>query len=239
MRMRIDKMLGNMGVGTRKEVKLLVRWGRVTVNGQRAWTGADYVDTDTDEVIVDGEIINFRKNVYLMLNKPAGVVSATADSKDSTVIDLVPDEFRHFDLFPVGRLDKDTEGLLIITNDGKLAHGLLSPKKHVEKKYYCRLRDKVKDGYGDAIGAGITLDDGYKTLPGKFEKISDYEGYITRMEGKFHQVKRMFIELENEVTYLKRISMGNLPLDESLELGELRELTEGELSTLRDQSSEE
>lgn len=234
MKLRLDKMLSNMGIGTRREVKQLIKLSRVSINGVAAKSSSDYVNTDRDEVKVDGERVEFRENIYLMLNKPGGYVSATEDSRDATVIDLVPEEFSHYNLFPVGRLDKDTEGLLLLTNDGKLAYNLLSPKKHVDKTYYVVLSESLKEGYFSEFERGVELEDGYITMPAKLEAISG-EGnkcYLTIREGKFHQVKRMFESLGNSVTYLKRISMGSLTLDEELEMGHVRELTDKELENL-------
>lgn len=237
-KLRLDKMLSNMGVGSRKEVKLLIRWGRVTVDGERASSGWDYVDTDKNEVAVDGEIFNFKPKVYLMLNKPQGYVSATEDYKENTVLELVPEEYAHYELFPVGRLDKDTVGLLVLTNDGKLAHEVLSPKKHVPKTYFAKIDGVADETIVDAFKKGVTLDDGYKTLPAELTILSSdasegtSEIELTIHEGKFHQVKRMFESVSMTVTFLKRIRMGNLDLDESLELGEIRELTDEEVSKM-------
>lgn len=243
--MRLDKLLGNMGVGTRKEVKLLVRWGRVLVNGERAWNSSEYVDTDKDEVMVDGEIITYKAQVYLMMNKPQGYVSATEDSRDHTVIELVPEQFCHYELFPVGRLDKDTEGLLILTNDGKLAHDVLTPKKHVPKIYRATIEGIATQKIVEAFKMGVALDDGYKTMPAALTILSVNEENQTSEielmihEGKFHQVKRMFESVEMKVVYLKRVRMGKLELDPTLELGKLRELTEDEIEQMKWTGKEE
>ncbi len=234
--MRLDKLLGNMGYGSRKEVKLLLKQKAVTVDGAVVKDAAMHVDPDTQDVSVYGERVFYTEFIYLMMNKPAGVISATEDSYDKTVIDLLDPMSQHFKPFPVGRLDKDTEGLLLITNDGQLSHNLLSPKKHVPKTYYATIDGVVTEADIEAFQKGVTLDDGYVTKPGqlvilKSGKISEIE--LTIHEGKFHQVKRMFEAVDKKVTYLKRLSMGSLKLDESLELGDYRELTELELEALK------
>lgn len=237
-KLRLDKMLSNMGVGSRKEVKLLIRWGRVTIDGERAGSGWDYVDTDKNEVAVDGEILNFKPMIYLMLNKPQGYVSATEDYKENTVLELVPEEYAHYELFPMGRLDKDTVGLLVLSNDGKLAHEVLSPKKHVPKTYYAQIAGVADETTAKAFKEGVVLDDGYKTLPAELKVLStDVDAGTSEIElviheGKFHQVKRMFESVGMTVTFLKRTRMGKLNLDESLELGEIRELTEAEVALM-------
>jgi 16S rRNA pseudouridine516 synthase len=196
-----------------------------------------HVDTAKQIVTLNGEVIEYREFIYLMMNKPQGVLSATEDSVGETVIDLLELGDQVYEPFPVGRLDKDTEGLLLITNDGQLAHKLLSPKKHVPKTYFAVIDQEVTDEDVKAFAQGITLDDGYETKPGELKILksgirSDIELTIT--EGKFHQVKRMFEAVGKKVVYLKRISMGPLPLDESLELGEYRELTDEEVELLKD-----
>jgi len=228
---RLDKLLAHSGYGSRKEVKELIRKGYVTVNEEIIKNDDFKVDETNDEVIVDGIIIDYQKYIYIILNKPDGVISATYDPKDPIVLDLIIDVPTR-GLFPVGRLDKDSEGLLLITNDGKLAHELLSPKKHVEKVYYIEY-----DGHLDIdtvlkFEEGIILEDGYKCLPAKIELIADNKAYVTIKEGKFHQVKRMIKMVNGEVTYLKRIKFGSLILDENLKEGEYRFLTEKELESL-------
>lgn len=233
--MRLDKYLADCGYGTRKEIKKLIKSGAVTVNSIENPLPETKIDENCDKVFVMNNEVIYKKFVYLMLNKPQGVVSAVWDKKFKTVIDLVPDEFLHYELFPVGRLDIDTEGLLIITNDGALSHNLLSPKKHIPKTYYAKVLGKVNDSDAAAFKAGVTLDDGYKTKPAELKilnsgEISEIELTIT--EGKFHQVKRMFESVGKKVEFLKRIKMNALGLDESLKLGEMRELTEDELFDL-------
>lgn len=233
---RLDKLLANAGFGSRKEIKKLARGGNITVNGNPVKDSSVHVSTTDDQVAVNGVEVIYREFVYLMLNKPDGYISATEDSRDATVIDLVPEEFSHYELFPVGRLDKDTVGLLIITNDGKLAHELLSPKKHVPKTYYVKVDGQVTDHHVTLFHQGVVLDDGYKTKPAELKILSSNntsEVELTIMEGKFHQVKRMFAAMDMMVVYLKRISMGCLNLDQELAEGDIRELTEEELSLLK------
>lgn len=234
--MRLDKLLANMGYGSRKEVKLLLKEKAVTVDGVVVKDAAMKVDPDKQEVSVYGERVQYVEFIYLMMNKPPGVISATEDRYDETVIDLLDPLAQHFEPFPVGRLDKDTEGLLLITNDGVLAHNLLSPKKHVPKTYYADIEGEVTQADVEAMRAGVELDDGYVTKPGELVilesgPMSKIE--LTIQEGKFHQVKRMFEAVGKKVVYLKRLSMGTLHLDESLELGDYRELTAVELAALK------
>lgn len=234
--MRIDKLLANIGYGSRKEVKGLLKSGAVKVNGEAIKDAKLQVNPDLEVVTVYGEQVEYKEFIYLMMNKPPGVLSATEDNYQQTVIDLLELEDSVYEPFPVGRLDKDTEGLLLITNDGKLAHQLLSPKKHVPKKYFAVIEGEVTERDIEAFHAGVTLDDGYLTKPGELVIIksgptSDIELTIT--EGKFHQVKRMFAAVDKRVIYLKRLSMGSLQLDDSLELGEYRELTDGEVEGLK------
>ena len=233
--MRLDKLLANMGYGSRKEVKQLLKEKAVTVDGIVVKDAAMKVDPETQDVSVYGERVIYTEFIYIMMNKPPGVISATEDKYDKTVIDLLDPLAQHFKPFPVGRLDKDTEGLLLITNDGNLAHNLLSPKKHVPKTYYATIEGVVTETDIEAFRQGVELDDGYVTKPGelvilKSDAISEIE--LTIQEGKFHQVKRMFESVGKKVTYLKRLSMGTLILDEELELGDYRELTEEELASL-------
>ncbi|HWO75731.1 MAG TPA: pseudouridine synthase [Bacillus sp. (in: firmicutes)] len=234
--MRIDKILANLGYGSRKEVKKLLKDGAVQVNGSPVKDGKEQVNPNEDSISVHGEVIEYKEYIYLMMNKPPGVISATEDVKDQTVIDLLEWEDAVLKPFPVGRLDKDTEGLLLLTNDGQLAHQLLSPKKHVPKTYFAVIEGEVDEEDIHAFAEGVTLDDGYVTKPGILKVLkkgptSDIELTIT--EGKFHQVKRMFLTRGKRVIYLKRISMGELKLDETLELGEYRELTDEEVELLR------
>ncbi|PYF09100.1 pseudouridine synthase [Ureibacillus chungkukjangi] len=233
--MRLDKLLANMGYGTRKEVKQLLKQKGVTVDGDVVKDSSMHVDPEVQEVSVFGERVDYTEFIYLMMHKPPGVISATEDNVDKTVIDLLDPLAQHFKPFPVGRLDKDTEGLLLITNDGQLSHNLLSPKKHVPKTYYAKIDGEVTQSDIEAFKQGVELDDGYVTKPGELVILSSgprSEIELTIQEGKFHQVKRMFESVGKKVTYLKRLSMGSLVLDESLELGDYRELTEEELKSL-------
>ncbi|MED4203014.1 pseudouridine synthase [Neobacillus mesonae] len=235
--MRIDKMLANLGYGSRKEVKQLLKSGAVKVDDAVVKDAKQHVNPETETVTLNGEVIDYKEFIYLMMNKPPGVLSATEDNNDETVIDLLELEDQVFEPFPVGRLDKDTEGLLLITNDGQLAHRLLSPKKHVPKTYFAVIDQEVTKEDVKAFAQGVVLDDGYKTKPGDLKILksgirSDIELTIT--EGKFHQVKRMFQAVGKRVVYLQRISMGPLALDETLELGEYRELTDEEVELLKE-----
>ncbi|EAD2758957.1 rRNA pseudouridine synthase [Listeria monocytogenes] len=231
--MRLDKLLSHTGFGSRKEVKPLLKSGAVVVNGTIQKDSKTQVNPDKDQVTVHGTPVVYQEFVYFMLHKPQNVVSATEDNVSETVIDLLAQEDTLTDPFPVGRLDKDTEGLLIITNDGTLAHNLLSPKKHIDKTYYAKIDGDVTLADVEAFAAGIELDDGYTCEPARLEIITPNEINVTIQEGKFHQVKRMFAARGKKVSYLKRISMGNLQLDESLGLGEYRPLTESELAILQ------
>ncbi|MBC1375108.1 rRNA pseudouridine synthase [Listeria sp. FSL L7-1699] len=231
--MRLDKLLSHTGFGSRKEVKPLLKSGAVVVNGTIQKNSKTQVNPDKDQVTVHGTPVVYQEFVYFMLHKPQNVVSATEDNVSETVIDLLAQEDTLTDPFPVGRLDKDTEGLLIITNDGTLAHNLLSPKKHIDKTYYAKIDGDVTVEDVEAFATGIELDDGYTCKPARLEIITPNEIKVTIQEGKFHQVKRMFAARGKTVSYLKRISMGNLQLDESLELGEYRPLTENELLILQ------
>lgn len=233
--MRLDKFLADCGIGTRTEVKKLIRSGAVTVNGKTTNKADIHLNPESDKVTVCGNEILYREFIYLMLNKPRGYISATRDGKTPTVMELIPDEYRHFEPFPVGRLDIDTEGFLLITNDGDLAHRLLSPRKHIPKTYMAQIQHPVTPEDVKAFSDGVTLDDGYKTLPAKLRSLSDTEPYFAEIiihEGKFHQVKRMFESVNNKVLYLKRTKMNNLSLDSNLELGEIREITDSEMKLL-------
>lgn len=246
--MRLDKYLAEMGEGTRQEVKAFIRKGLVMVNCVPVKKPEAKVEEGKDQVTLDGREIPYQKYLYYMLNKPAGVITATTDSRDRTVLDLLGED-RRKDLFPVGRLDKDTEGLLLITNDGPLAHRLLSPRKHVDKCYYAKVRGKVtgEDVEQFAQGlflAGLREEKEEKTMPARLEilKTASAAGkeapgivseiLLTIQEGKFHQVKRMFQAVGKEVLYLKRLSMGSLKLDPELAPGQYRELTKEEMERL-------
>lgn len=234
--LRIDKLLANMGYGTRKEVKKLLKAGVVEVDGMTVKDAKTHVDPKKQIVTVWGEEVEYKPFIYLMMNKPKGVISATEDAVEETVVDLLEEEDRIFDPFPVGRLDKDTEGLLLLTNDGQLAYQLLSPKKHVPKTYEAIIDGEVTEEDVAAFRRGVVLDDGYETKPAELVIIrsglrSDVQVTIT--EGKFHQIKRMFQAVGKRVVYLKRIQMGPISLDETLEPGEYRELTDEEIALLK------
>jgi 16S rRNA pseudouridine516 synthase len=234
---RLDKVLANLGYGSRKEVKALVKSKEVLIDGEIVKDSSMQIDPEKNEIVVSGEKINYRKKIYILLNKPAGVVSATFDKYDETVIDLIDEEYKVFEPFPVGRLDKDTVGFLLITNDGELNHRLISPKWHVDKVYYAEIDRKVEENDIRAFEKGVTLDDGYKCLPAKLEILeADENGSevrVTLQEGKFHQVKRMFNSVGKNVEYLKRVSFGPMSLPEDLPEGEFRELTQQEINMLK------
>lgn len=234
---RLDKILANLGYGSRKEVKALCRKGEVVVDGTQVKDSAEKVDPVNSTIEVKGEKINYRKFIYLMMNKPSGVVSATFDNYDETVIDLLDPEYQVFEPFPIGRLDKDTVGLLLITNDGELNHKLIAPKNHVDKVYYAEINKPIDESDIVKFENGITLDDGYLCMPAKLEVINSNEDgsevHVTIQEGKFHQVKRMFEAVDKSVVYLRRISFGPLKLDETVEEGNFRELTEEEIELLK------
>lgn len=234
---RLDKFLADAGAGTRSEVKKLIQKGRVQVNGMAAKKPEEKV-TEEDEVLLDGEVIGVAPEfVYYLLHKPAGVVSATEDNHDRTVLELIPPDLMRKGLFPVGRLDKDTEGLLLITNDGALAHELLSPKKHVDKTYYAVTEGEMAEEDILKFKEGLDIGEKNLTLPAKLEILSAKDGrseiLLTICEGKFHQVKRMVKAVGKEVIYLKRTAMGTLTLPEELKKGECRPLTEKEVKELK------
>ena len=234
---RLDKYLADMGCGTSQEVKKLIRSGQVSVDGAVVKKPDTKVEQTVQEVCLNGEKVGYESFEYYMLNKPAGVISATEDRSCQTVVDLIKEKKRK-DLFPVGRLDKDTEGLLLITNDGELAHRLLSPKKHVDKCYFARVSGKVTEDDVRSFENGVnigSLEQPEITMPGKLEIITSDEIsqiHLTIQEGKFHQVKRMSQAVGKEVIYLKRLRMGTLVLDENLSIGEYRPLTKEELEKL-------
>lgn len=227
--MRLDKFFSQTGTLTRSQAQKQLKLGKVTVNGETI-KKADYkVDPDKDEIRYNDDKIVYRRFIYIMMNKPRGVVSATEDRDQKTVLDLLPEDLLKFDLFPCGRLDKDTTGLVVLTNDGISAHNALSPKKHVEKKYSFETADAYLDADVTAIESGITLKDGYSTKPCKIERISETEGYIYLTEGKYHEIKRLFGARSNKITKLERIGFGKLEIGDLPE-GDWRYLTEEEIS---------
>ena len=228
--MRLDKFVSDaMGI-TRKDSKNLIKKGLVEVNGEII-KDAGFNANETDELVVEGKRAEYKKFIYLMMNKPQGYISATDDHRQKTVLDLLPENFSRYDLFPAGRLDIDTEGFLLLTNDGQTAHNLLSPSKKVGKEYFARLEKPPSENDIATIEEGVDIG-GYVTKPAKIVQESDRECVITIVEGKFHQVKKMFEAVGNKVVYLKRISFASLPLDPSLSLGEYRHLTEDEVKII-------
>ena len=234
--MRLDKFLCETGFGTRSQVKDLLKKGQVTVNGAVAKKPEQKIDEHKDRVICQGKEASYEKYVYYMLHKPAGVVSATEDKREKTVLDLLKSEDRRDGIFPVGRLDKDTEGFLLLTDDGDLAHRLLSPRKHVDKTYYAKIAGSVTEAHIERFREGLDIGDEKKTLPAMLEILASEpetsEIRITIHEGRFHQVKRMFEAVGCKVTYLKRLSMGAVALDETLAPGDYRPLNEKETELL-------
>lgn len=229
---RLDKLLAGTGKWSRREVKALVRQGLVRVDGRLAASAEDKLDPAAAIITVAGETISLCRFTYVMLHKPAGVLTATEDRKQPTVLDLLPPELRRIGLAPVGRLDKDTEGLLLLTNDGELAHRLLSPKYHVEKRYFARVDGELSAADAEAFASGMTLGDGLECLPAGLEVLPDRVCIVTLREGKFHQVKRMLAARGAPVLYLKRLSMGPLTLDDSLAAGAYRLLRAEEILAL-------
>lgn len=230
---RLDKFISSQVPSlSRKDVKELVKKGRVTLDGKTVKAADVKFDAEIARVAVDGKVIGYKKHLYIMLNKPSGVVCATRDGLSATVLELLPPELRRDGLFPAGRLDKDTEGFVLITSDGDLAHKMLAPKSHVDKEYFVRLESPLRDDAKEIIASGMTLSDGTECMPAELEAISPTECKIVLHQGMFHQVKRMFEALNNKVIYLKRIRIGGVWLDESLKIGEVRELDTDEKDRL-------
>lgn len=227
---RIDKILSSQNIASRKEVSRLIKDGQVKVNGVLCKSSSEKYDENTAQIEVCGQAVDYKKNLYIMMNKPSGVLSASNDKNAKTVIDLLPENLLRRNLFPAGRLDKDTQGLLIITDDGDFAHKMLSPKSGIYKRYYAELDGEITEEMVKAFEKGIVFEDGVECLPAKLEPIVSKNGrkdsgYVEICEGKFHQVKKMFISQGLKVTFLKRISIGMLTLDVNLPIGEARELT--------------
>ena len=234
--MRLDKYLVATGCCTRSVAKKQVRAGAVTINGTVPKSSDADVDPDMDTVTYCGERVVYRKYIYIMLNKPQGYVSATEDAREKTVLDLIPDEVRSRGMFPCGRLDKNTLGLMLLTDNGDLAHRLLSPKHHVQKTYKFTSKIPVTQEQADKLSDGVALEDGYVTKPAIIELIGDGDqGYITLVEGKYHQIKRMLEAIDNKIVYLERITFGPLRLDSSLERGQWRYLSDEEIKMLENQ----
>ncbi len=229
---RLDKFLCDMEFGTRSEVKTLIKKGLVTVNDSICKTPEQKIDPCKDKIVCQGQLCEYAQYYYYMLHKPAGYITATEDSTQKTVMHLLGDKLRK-DLFPIGRLDKDTEGLLLITNNGELAHKLLSPKKHVPKTYLVQIPKPLSKSQIEALENGLDIGDDNITLPAKVTVINDTTIYLTITEGRYHQVKRMLLAINSEVLYLKRIAFGSLTLDETLPKGSFRALTEAEINQLQ------
>lgn len=228
---RLDKFLTDSGAGTRSQVKAILKSGRVTVDGKPEKDPGKKIDPAVQEIALDGDILGGKRRVVIMLNKPAGYVTATGDPVEKTVMELLPPEMRHLDLKPVGRLDKATEGLLLFTNDGDLLHRLISPKKEVPKVYYARHEGEAVPADVEAFAAGLTLRDGTVCLPAKLEPLGPGESLVAVCEGKYHQVRRMMASRNMTVTYLERRQEGGLTLG-NLPRGQVRELTAGEVEAL-------
>lgn len=229
---RLDKILVSQNVGSRKEVQKLIRQKTVLVDGEIITKPEFKVDTESSAISVMGKTLDFKRYIYIMMNKPQGVVSATEDKNDKTVIDLVPDNLYRKGLFPAGRLDKDTEGLLIITDDGDFAHRMLSPKNKIYKRYYVEVDGEIGEDMIQEFEKGVTFADGTKCLPAKLEINGKNSGFVEICEGKFHQVKKMFQVFHLKVTFLKRISIGLLKLDGNLPIGKCRELEKTEQNAI-------
>ena len=232
---RLDKFLCDSGVGTRSQVKVILKSGRVAVDGKVEKDNSRKIDPDTQTITLDGEVLGGKQRMVVMLNKPAGFVTATEDKNDRTVMELLPAELRSQDLKPIGRLDKATEGLLLFTNDGDLLHRLITPKKEVPKVYYAKHEGTADQADVDAFAAGLTLRDGTVCLSAKLEPLGEGESLITVCEGKYHQVRRMMASRQMTVLYLERRSEGGLTLGD-LERGKTRELTEEEVKNLEEQA---
>ena len=227
--MRLDKFLADMGIASRKELKQIIKSGRVCVNGAAATQPEMKLDAEASTVTLDGKELNYTRFHYYMMDKPTGILSVTEDKKQDTVLSLVTPEMRRMELFPVGRLDKDTSGLLLLTDDGDFAHRVISPKSGVQKLYYAKVDGKLDEKDITAFADGIVLKDGTECLPAKLELLSDNECYVTVMEGKYHQVRRMLASRGAPVIELRRLSIGALKLDASLGAGGFRELDQTEI----------
>ncbi|MEI3606136.1 pseudouridine synthase [Pseudogracilibacillus sp. SE30717A] len=234
--MRLDKLLSHAGYGTRKQVKELIKNREVSVDNKVITKSNIHIDPERQLIEVNNQRVDYQKYIYIMLNKPPNYLSATVDRYDKTVLDLIPEKYKHYNLAPVGRLDKDTEGLLLLTNDGQLNHVLTSPNKKIFKTYFAKIKGIVEEKHIKKFEKGVILDDGYQTKEAfldilKSDTISEIKLSIS--EGKFHQVKRMFQAIDMQVLYLKRTSMGNLSLDKNLSIGEIRLLNESEITYLQ------
>ena len=236
--MRLDRFIaGQISDISRSAAKQYCRQGRVLVNGKKA-AFDQKIDAEVDEISVDGEKVRYKEHIYIMLNKPQGYVCSTRNGNSPTVLELVPKRLYRCGLFPAGRLDKDTEGFVLITDDGELSHKMLSPKSHVDKRYYVELKDDIREDTEDIFASGMTIDNNEVCLPAKLERVKDNDKacFLTLHEGKFHQVKRMFSQLGNEVVYLKRVSIGSMELDRNLTLGECLEILHKDIQKLLDKT---
>lgn len=230
---RIDKIISSQGEYSRKDVKKLIKLGKVKIDGAIVKNGEEKCDPNVSKISLDGKIIEFKTNIYLMLNKPKGIVSASKDAKASTVVDLVPEKYKRDGLFPAGRLDSDTTGFVLITNDGEFAHDILSPRKHIMKTYLATLEHEISEADIEHFKAGVKLKDGTLCLEAILRKVDNTTVEVQIHEGKYHQVKRMFAAIGNHVVELKRVKMGELELDSTLVQGECREITADELKLVQ------
>jgi 16S rRNA pseudouridine516 synthase len=230
---RLDKVLSNLGLGSRKEVTEAIRRGLVTVDNEVCRVPDKKIDPEASEITFQGEKLVYRQYDYIMMNKPAGYISATEDRNKVTVIELLPDRLKRLGLFPAGRLDRDSEGLLLLTNDGNAAHAIISPKRNIDKLYYIRYSGVLSDNAEMLFSLGIEIDGGEKCLPAALERVGNGEAHVTIHEGKYHQVKRMISAVGGEVIYLKRLKIGMIELDDSLAPGEIRRLTTDEEKWIR------
>lgn len=231
--MRLDRFLSVTGTVSRSDAKRAVRGGQITVNGHGVKSSNTEIDPENDVICYLGKRITYRKYTYVMLNKPDGYVSATEDPREKTVLDLLPDDLRRIGLFPCGRLDKHTLGLMLLTDNGELAHRLLAPKRHVTKEYFFRSRGPISESEAEMFRQGLVLDDGYETKPAEIKLLDDRSsGVITLVEGKYHQIKRMLEALDNKIVYLERIRFGNLRIEDAPTRGEWRFLTDEERAAL-------
>lgn len=227
--LRLDKIISSCGIASRREIKTLIRSGRVSVDGAIASSAEQKYDPEKVKIAVDGENISYKVRHIIMLNKPAGYITATEDGKDKTVIDLLSNDYKRIGVFPIGRLDKDTEGLLLLTDDGDFCHNIITPSKEIAKIYYAEVSGVLSESDGIAFKEGIELANGQKCIPGELKILPDKKsGYVLVYEGKYHQVKRMLASLGKPVTYLKRVAIGGIILDATLEKGAFREITEVE-----------
>ena len=229
---RLDKLLSDMGIASRRDIKELIKKGRITVDGSAATQPELRIDPESSRVELDGVVLSYSRHHYYMMDKPSGVLTATEDNRQKTVLDLVTPEMRRMGLFPVGRLDKDTSGLLLLTDDGDFAHNVISPKSEVEKLYYAKVEGKADENDVKAFKEGLILGDGTRCLPAGLKWIGEGQCLVTLMEGKYHQVKRMLASRGKPVLELRRLSIGRLKLDDSLSAGGFRELSQEEIASI-------